>query len=72
MTAPDVTIVCNVPRCDQQSIFSRYGMVGGRYWPMCPDHAREWLGDHIARMALLSDALEGLPAAAQLTLIEGV
>lgn len=68
----ELVIECNVPRCSEQSIFSRYGMVGGRYWPMCPDHAREWLGDHIARLALLADALDGLPSAAQITLIGDV
>ena len=66
----ELTIECNVPRCSNPSIFTTHGMVGGHYWPMCVDHAHEWLARHIARLARLSEALDALPHAAQLTLVE--
>lgn len=60
---------CNVPRCTNPSIFTTYGMVGGHYWPMCVDHAHEFMDRQIARVAKLSEALDALPHSAQLKLL---
>ncbi len=61
---------CTHPRCSEPSLFSTVGMVGGRYWPLCHDHAHEYLQDQLNRIVVLAEALAQVPRRGQLTLVE--